>query len=69
MDRTVVIPFKTFGGSVFANEFFQEFHLMIVMFLETICAGLPSLLRLPAGILDRTCILGLRMTLAGMMLR
>jgi hypothetical protein len=69
MGYTIVIPFKTFGGSVFADKFFQEFHLMIVMFLETICAGSPSLPRPPTDILDLTCILGPKMTLVGMMLR
>ena len=39
MDHTVVIPFKTFSGLVFADMYLQESHLMIVMFLETICAG------------------------------
>jgi len=68
-DHTVVIRFETFGRLAFIDEFFQEYHPMAVIFLETICAGLPSPPRPPTDILDRTCIPGPRMTLAGMMLR
>ena len=69
MNHTVAVLFKTFRGLGFADKFFQGFHRMTVLFLETIYAGLLSHLRPPTDILDRTCIFGPKITLAGMVLR
>lgn len=66
---SLVPSFDKPGDLFFADTFFQGSPLMIVIFLETICVELLSLLRPPTDNPDRIYILGPRTTPSGMMLR